>query len=103
MKIPSRKDIKNTVRGVYFSMLEMWAILSAFLFLTLLMGLCDPINSVSFDQLSSTVQLIYVIFWLFCFSMPPILLIVAALLHELVIKELVIVVKEGEPDAEVVA
>ena len=103
MKIPSRKDIKNTVRGVYFSMLEMWAIMAATLFFIMSVGLSRRIDSGSFDQLSATVQLLYIVFWLFCFSIPPILLIASALLHKLVIKELVKEVKEKEPDAEVVA
>ncbi len=101
MKIPSRKDIKNTARGVYFSMLEMWAIMAAFLFFIMSVGLSGTIKGNSFDQLSVTVQMLYVVFWLFCFSIPPLLLIAAALLHKLVINELVKEIKESEVEGVV--
>lgn len=102
MKIPSLKDIKNTVRGVYFLMLEAWALLAAFIILMMYIGVAKLINHESFSQQSPTIRLIFLSVWLFCFSMPPLLLIAAGLLHKLVVVDLVKEIKEGEVE-EVVA
>ena len=103
MKIPPRiKKHFTTARGVYFSMLEAWAQFAAFIILIMYIGVAKLINHESFSQQSPTIRIIYLVVWLFCFSMPPLLLIAAGLLHKLVVVDLVKEIKEGEVE-EVVA
>ena len=83
-------------------MLEIWAQLAAFIFLIMYFTMAKLINHESFSQQSPTIRLIFLLVWLFCFSMPPLLLIAAGLLNKLVIKELIKEIKEGEVE-EVVA
>ena len=83
-------------------MLGIWAQLAAFIFLIMYITMAKLINHESFSQQSPTIRLIFLLVWLICFSMPPLLLIAAGLLDKLVIRELVKEAK-GDEVEEVVA